>query len=110
MTKNILAIILITLTLALTDPIDLIMPTPIQMTLMAIIALTFIAFAGLIYREKPKDEREAFLLNYSSRSAFLVGSSLLIIAIFTQLYSHSLDNWLVWILSAMILTKIIKNN
>lgn len=111
--STILAIILIALTFALTDPIDLLMPTPIQMTLLGITVIIYLFFAAFIFKESPADEREVYVLNSSSRHAFLVGTSLAMVGITIQIFNHSLDHWLVWVLSGMLITKIIiinKNN
>lgn len=106
-TTTTLALTLIILTFLLTDPVDLVMPTPIQMTILALVVLLYVLFVGMIFREKPRDEREVALLAQSSRVAFLTGTAVLVVGIISQLLRHDLDNWLIWTLSSMVLAKVI---
>jgi len=102
----IISISLIIIALLLTDPANLIMPTSVQMTLLGFFAVIYILLASLVYKEKPKDEREAQILNQSSRLAFIGGTSFLLIGIIVQSMQHNLDSWLVW---ALVLIVAIKN-
>ena len=101
------AIIFICLIFALTDPIDILMPTEVQNMLLVATILVYAIFAGLIYKEKPADEREEFLLKRSSRTAFLVGITVLLTAIVFQTLNKNLDNWLIVSLGSMVATKVI---
>jgi len=102
----IISISLIVIALLLTDPGNLFMPTSIQMTLLGFFAVIYILLASLVYKEKPKDEREAQILNQSSRLAFIGVTSFLLIGIIIQSLQHNLDSWLVW---ALVLIVAIKN-
>lgn len=82
------------------------MPTNVQRMMLAAAIITYAVFAGLVYKEKPADEREEYILAKSSRSAFLVGTSILLIAIIIQTLSKELDSWLVAALGGMVATKI----
>lgn len=93
------------LIIALTDPVDFLMPTPIQMTILALAVIVFGIFIGLMFKEKPADERETHLLHSSSRTSFIVGTIMLIIGITLQTLQGKLDHWLVWTLGLMVITK-----
>lgn len=94
----------------LTDPIDILMPTSIQMSLLILATLLFVFIFAFIFKEKPQDEREAHLLNLSSRNAFLAGTLVLFVGIINQSLTHTLDNWLVWAVSTMVIVKYVTLN
>jgi len=74
-------------------------------TLLALIVL-FGFFAVFVWREKGGDEREVTLLHMSDRTAFLAGSSVLIIAILIEgLSQHTVNPWVLAALSVMIVAK-----
>ena len=102
-----IAIILILLIIGLTDPVDILMPSNVQMLLLVLVVLFYSVFAGLMFREKPSDEREEMILYQSSRVGFLIGTTVLILGIVYQVINSSLDNWLVWSLGLMIVSKVL---
>lgn len=109
--KQLLDIILllglaITALLALT-PKTFAMPTSLQMLILAIVLGLIATFLVLFWREQPDDEREMQNQALASRSAYTVGSIVLIIALVTQSLRHNLDPTVPIALLAMIATKII---
>lgn len=102
----VIGILLIFLAIVLTNPGNIFMPTTFQMFLIALFSVTYFMFAGLVFKEKPKDEREAQILNQSSRLAFIGGTAFLLVAIVIQSFQHNLDNWLVWALVVIVTIKI----
>ena len=105
-TEIIAAGILITLVLLLLNPFTWWMPD--QMVMMVILALliVFAVFAGLVWKEKARDERELLHRTSSGRAAFLSGICVLVIGIAVEGYFHSVDFWLVLTLAVMIFAKI----
>ena len=110
MKNNIKEIILTTciliVSVLLLNPFDFWMPNMLVMCMLAIILALFGLFAGLILREKSKDERDDIHKGLAGRNAFLAGSVILVLGIFVQGLSHTIDTWLVMALIVMIITKV----
>jgi len=74
---------------------------------MLVLALVlFGIFASFILREKTVDERDAVHETLAGRNAFLAGSTILILGIVVEGYTHTVDPWLVIALIVMIVVKI----
>ncbi len=104
--------ILISLTLLLIlifclNPFGILMPPPLVSMLVISLLLFVGIFASFIWKERSGDERENYHKLLAGHLAFLTGVALLGIAIAFQELNHDLDPWLVYILIAMILAKII---
>ncbi len=99
--------VLVILTILLLNPFHFWMPTMIHMVMLALTLAIFALFAIFILRERIQDEREAIHRMLSGRVAFLTGSALLTIGIVFQSLQHSVDVWLVIVLVAMVLSKLI---
>jgi hypothetical protein len=102
----IVAGLLIVLLVIFINPSGFWMPNSVHMMLLLLFLVTFLAFAALIWKERPKDEREELHVLVAGRLAFLVGAVLLAAGIIAQGLSHNVDPWLVLTLGGMILTKI----
>ena len=113
MKKNVLAsefalsIILIILLLFFINPFDFLMPPPYLTMLIVLLILIFGGFATVMWREKPRDEREGLHRMLSARFAYLSGAGFLVLSIIIQSLNHKLDPYLVYTLGIMILAKII---
>ena len=99
--------VFIVLVLLFLNPFDLLMPPPILSMLNLFLIAVFAVFAAIIWKEKPRDEREGFHRMLAGRFAFLVGIGVLVLGIMMQSLSHEVDPWLVYALVGMILAKII---
>ena len=88
-------------------PKTILMPTSLQMLLLAIVLGLVAAFLVLLWREQPDDEREMQNQALASRLAYIVGSLVLIGALIIQSFNHDLDPAVPIALFAMIATKII---
>ncbi len=104
--------ILISLTLLLIlifclNPFGILMPPPLVSMLVISLLLFVGIFASFIWKERSGDERENYHKLLAGHLAFLTGVGLLGIAIAFQELNHTLDPWLVYILIAMLLAKII---
>jgi hypothetical protein len=84
-----------------------VMPNSIVMMAVAIFVAAFALFAVLIWRESPRDEREAQILLSSDRLGFLVGAIVLSIILVTESLQHQSTTLIAFALTAMILAKII---
>ena len=99
--------IILCLLVFLLNPFNFWMPSDVVLMLAVSLLIFFGIFAGLILREKTRDEREAFHIMLADRIAYLLGSFLLVLGIVLQsIYSH-VDFWLILTLGVMLLTKLL---
>ena len=89
------------------DPFHWFMPTEIQMILLCVFTAVLALYAGVVFREQAKDERESSHLYRASRWGYLVGVVALAVLIVVQDVLHRLDPWLLVILGVMVLTKLV---
>lgn len=88
-------------------PKAFVMPSSLQMLILACALGLIAAFLVLLWREQPSDEREMQNQALASRMAYIVGSVVLIAALLIQSVRHELDSAIPLALLAMIATKII---
>lgn len=109
--KQLLDIVLLlgltTLALLAIAPKTFVMPTSLQMLILAAVLGLFATFLVLLWREQPDDEREMQNQALASRSAYIVGSLVLITALIIQSSNHKIDPAIPIALLAMIATKVI---
>ncbi len=109
--KQLLDIILLlglgTIALLAIAPKTFVMPSSLQMLILACVLGLIATFLVLLWREQPGDEREMHNQAIASRSAYIVGSLVLIVALVIQSLRHELDGFIPIALLAMIATKII---
>ena len=103
--ETVISLILIVILMTFAGPTKLAMPESTAMFLTIGLIIIFLVFAGLIWKEKARDEREEYHRSHAGRVSFLVGSSILIAAIVVQGFNHNIDPWLVYTLAGMILSK-----
>lgn len=89
------------------NPTHLLMPDSVSMLLIMALIVGFLSFVGLIWREQPKDERDLAHIQKSGRVSFLMGATILVVGIVLQAVRHDVDPWLIYALSAMVLTKLL---
>jgi uncharacterized membrane protein len=90
----------------LVNPFHIWMPSAVELTLVMMLALFAIGFAAFIWRERPRDEREAQQSSRVGRASYLAGGLVLTIGIVYQSSVHQLDLWLVAALGTMVLLKL----
>ncbi len=109
--KSLLDIILLlglgAITFLAVAPHAVVMPSSLQMLLLAIVLVFVSGFLVFLWREQPADERELQNQALASRWAYLIGSVILIIELVAQSLKHNLDPAIAIALLAMIATKII---
>ncbi len=104
--ETIITVCLIAIAILLLNPFHFWMPDMMVMAMLAVALVLFGIFASFILREQTVDERDDAHRTLAGRNAFLAGSSILMIGIVIQGYSHAVDPWLVIALIVMILVKI----
>ncbi|OGI79094.1 hypothetical protein A3F19_03335 [Candidatus Nomurabacteria bacterium RIFCSPHIGHO2_12_FULL_37_29] len=104
--ETIVTICLIIIAILLLNPFHFWMPDMIVLVMLAFALVIFGIFASFILREKIFDERDSLHRTLAGRNAFLAGSTILMLGIIIQGYSHSVDPWLVIALIGMIIIKI----
>ena len=90
------------------DPLHILMPSPVQTVSLVLLILAATSYAGLVFRERPKDEREAAHLARSSRGGYLVGIvGLAAVVIYQAISGRTPDKSVVAILAAMVIAKLL---
>jgi hypothetical protein len=89
------------------DPFHWFMPTEAQMILLCAFAAALALYAGVVFREQAKDERESNHLYRASRWGYLVGVVAISVLIVVQGVLHHLDPWLLVVLGTMVITKLV---
>ena len=103
----VLLIGLATIALLAIAPETFVMPSSLQMVILAAVLGLIATFLVLFWREHPDDEREMQNQAIASRAAYTVGSLVLITALIIQSLKHELDPAVPIALLAMIATKVI---
>ena len=107
MKEGIIAAALIFLLVLIANPLHVWMPMMMQMLILVALLAAFSGFSIFVLRERAQDEREIIHRMQVGRIGFLVGASVLTIAIIVQELYDALDPWLVFALVGMILGKIL---
>lgn len=100
------AVIFVALLVLLTDPFMLWMPPPAQMVALLGAAIAAALWAGLVFRENHRDEREAVHKYEAGRIGYLAGVLILSIALVVQGLGHAIDGWITLALGVMVIAKI----
>lgn len=105
---DIILLVALAVLLAVTiAPKTLVMTTDMQMLILAVALALLAGFVLMVWRERPEDEREMHNQVVASRYAYVVGTSILIIALTVGSLQHNLDPFIPTTLIAMIATKLI---
>lgn len=98
---------LIILLVVAINPFHVFMPTPLMMTVVVAAAILALLFASFIWRENTQDEREEYHRLLASRTAYLAGASVLLIAMIVQVATTGhIDGWLAASLGVMVIGKL----
>ncbi len=103
----ILLIGLVAMSLLAVAPKTFVMPTSLEMLLLALVLGLLAAFLVFLWREQPVDEREAFNQANASRYAYITGSLVLIVTLIIQSFQHHVDPAIPIALLSMIITKLV---
>jgi hypothetical protein len=108
MIETVLSIVFVVLLLACIDPLHLWMPSSLQMAALAGLILAGVVYAGLLFRVRPRDEREALHLARSSRGGFLAGVIGFTAFIAVEMIAgRKLNKTVVALLAAMVIVKLV---
>lgn len=103
----VVAVVLILLILLFLNPLGLWMPDTLVYMLIAGVVVLFALFAGFVWKERARDEREQLHKMIAGRLAYLAGMGVLVLGVAVQGFTlPHVDPWLLFALSAMILGKI----
>lgn len=105
--ESIISILILGILILFLNPTHLLMPESVNSMLMIGLIIAFLVFVGLIWKEKPSDERELTHIQKAGRFSFLTGCAILVVGIIIEAAKHKIDPWLLLALSGMILTKLI---
>jgi hypothetical protein len=104
---TLLAVAVLAVLFVKADPFKWFMPDDMQMLFLCVLAAALALYAGAVFREKARDERESSNLYRASRWGYLVGLVALSALVVAQDILHRLDPWLLAILGLMVITKMI---
>ena len=107
LTESIVALGVLAVLFLLVDPFHWLMTTETQMILLGFSAVAFLLYAGVVFREQARDERESDHLHRASRWGYLVGVVTLSLIIVVQNLMHDVDPWLMAALGVMVVTKLL---
>lgn len=84
----------------------LLMPMGVQMFMIVVASILFLALVAFLYKEEARDEREKMHKLAAGRFSFIIGSSFLLAGIGFGIFKHNIDPFLPATLVAMIISKV----
>jgi len=106
MQEIIMALVLVLLAVFLLNPFGWWMPSTLVLMVVLGMAVVFALFAGFVWHEEVRDEREALLRQIAGRIGFVAGMGIATLGIVIQAFVHAVDPWLVGVLAGMVIAKI----
>ncbi len=103
--EAIIITVLLVLLGLLFNPFHFWMPGVAEVAVIACLVVVFGLFVALIWREAPRDEREAIHQLRAGRFGFIAGASTIMAGIVVQSLTYMLDPWLLASLGAMVIAK-----
>jgi len=103
----IVSVVLLGLLLTCVDPFEAFMPSGWERALIVLLIALYGLYAGIVFRERARDERERLHLARAERGGFLVGTGLLVLFVVLDILNQPVDKALVFVLGGMVLTKLI---
>jgi hypothetical protein len=90
------------------EPFGIVMPTNAQMTAAGVLLGVLMLSIGILWNEKPHDEREEAILDKRGRQALYMGLAVGSTGIAVSAFQHKVEWWLVGTVGSMLLLKLIK--
>lgn len=87
------------------NPFDWHMTTTALTFTMAMVVVVFGVFIGLVFDERPRDEREALHVRVASRAGYVAGLIAVVGVIAVQSIQGDVDTWALVVLGVMVLGK-----
>jgi hypothetical protein len=98
--------LLVGLLILFLDPFMYWMPSFATYIALAFAFLGFGVFAGMVWREKSRDEREEQHAMHASRMAYLAGLAVLLVGAAYQALTDMVDGWVFTAIAVMVLVKL----
>jgi len=102
-----IASLLVTALFAL-EPFGIVMPTEAQMISAGVLLGLLVFSIGILWQEKPSDEREEQIIDRRGKNAFYVGLAVGSIGIIVGAFTHKIDWWLVAVVGSMLFIKLLR--
>lgn len=107
LTETAVALFLVIFLVWFANPLGFWMTDAFHMTLLGLVVTLFAIFAMFLWKEGAADEREQLILFIATRFAYAAGGVVLLIGIVVQAFSHTIDPWMPFALTSMVLAKIV---
>jgi hypothetical protein len=102
----VISAVLIVLTVLFLDPFMIWMPDSAVYALIVALLVIFAVFAGFVWREKARDERDELHRMIAGRVGYLAGAGVIVLGVIYQtLFTHP-DPWLILALLGMVFGKL----
>jgi uncharacterized membrane protein len=105
-TEIVVSVVFLALLLLFINPFHFWMPDALLYMLVAGLLILFALFAGVVWKEKPRDEREVFHVMHAARIGYLLGIAVLVLGVVYESFLSHVDVWLLVALGVMILGKL----
>ncbi len=89
------------------NPFGLWMPSQVVYMMLAGLVIVFAMFVSFLWKERVQDEREELHIHMAGRIGYIAGISVLVLAITVESITSHPDPWLIIVLGAMVLGKIV---
>ncbi len=106
MYQIVLALLLVALLFALTDPFMYWMPEAMLMSVLVVASALMAIWVGMMARERGGDERDLYHRTIAGRVGYAAGIITLTIALLVQGFTHTLTLWVPLTLGVMVLAKL----
>lgn len=107
LTETVVASLLVVFLVWFANPLGFWMTDAFHMTLLGLVVTLFAVFAMFLWKERSADEREQLVLFIATRFAYVAGGVALLVGIVVQAFSHTIDPWMPFVLTSMVLAKIL---
>jgi hypothetical protein len=101
-------LLLIAVGLVALEPFGIVMPTQAQMVGAGVLLGSLVFVIGLLWQEKPSDEREEALMDKRGKYAFYAGLAVGSIGLVWGAFNHRVDWWLVAVVATMLSIKLLR--
>lgn len=103
----VISLALIGLLVFFINPLNLLMPQPLHPLMVPFLLVLFIIFVGLLWKEKPGDEREQLHKFIASRFAYFTVIATLIAGVVYQSFKGAVDPFLIIGICIALLAKVL---
>ena len=107
MKRLFLIVALLSVAIIALEPFGIVMPSNAQMVSAGVLLAILVFVIGLLWQEKPADEREEKIFGERARLAYFAGLIVGSLGIFYGTLTHKIDWWLVAVIGSMLLIKLI---